>query len=374
MILVINSGSATLKFSVFDKNLNEVFAGIVERIGLRDSFLEYDFQKVFFQLGIENHQAAFKIVIEKNKEKGFKIDLVGHRVVHGGEDFLKPTLITKKVLEKLEEFNKLAPLHNPINISCIKASMKLLPKIKNAAVFDTAFHTTMPNYAFTYAIPLEFYKKHNIRRFGFHGISHEYVCHEAAKKLKKPLSKLNLISCHLGSGCSITAVEKGKSIDTSMGFTPLEGLMMSTRSGDLDPAVVFYLHNELKMPIEKINELLNEKSGVLGISGFKDMREVLSAVGYKFKDFKTGKIFTDQEKKNCKLALSMFINRIAKYIGSYFVELKKVDAIIFTGGIGERNADIRNLILKEIKCLGKIKSLVIPANEELMIAKSIVDL
>ena len=370
MILVINSGSATLKFSVFDKKLKKIFSGIVERIGLLDSFFAFGEEKVFYKKGIQNHELAFKIVLEKISEKGFEINLVGHRVVHGGVEFTKPTLITPKVLKSLEKYNKLAPLHNPVNISCIKASMKLLPKIKNFAVFDTSFHSTIPDYAYNYALPYELCQKNHIRRYGFHGISHQYVCLKAAEKLKKPLSELNLISCHLGSGASITAVKNGKSVDTSMGFTPLEGLIMSTRSGDLDSAIIFYLNKELGLTFPEIEEMLNYKSGILGISGFKDMRDVLVRAGFKVEDFLEVKA-TKEEKERCELALKMFVYRIVKYVGAYFAVLGKVDAIIFTGGIGERNLDIREKILHGLKGLGKIRHFVIETNEELMIAKEI---
>ncbi len=375
-ILVINSGSATLKFKVFDfGNLKEAASGVVERIGLGGSFLEFKISgrelKIF--RAVKNHEEAFKLVLEQlSKISNLKseITLVGHRVVHGGEEFTKPTIITPAVLKKISKYDKLSPLHNPANLMGIRACGKLLPGAKNVAVFDTGFYSTLPDFAYTYALPIDFYKKHKIRRYGFHGISHEYVANEAAKILKKPLAKLNLITCHLGSGASITAICGGRAVDTSMGFTPLEGLVMSTRSGDLDPAIPLYLIRELKIKPEEVDNILNKKSGMLGLSGFSDMRDVLLAAGYKVANFKSKKV-SAEKKELAKLALQVFIYRVKKYLGAYGAVLGRVDAIVFTAGIGERNKIVRALIMKDMKIFGSPRVLAIPTNEELMIAKKI---
>jgi acetate kinase len=375
-ILVINSGSATLKFKVFDfVNLKEIMSGIVERIGLPGSFVESKIknQKLKHGCVAHNHEEALKVAlgeIENYKLKIENFSLVGHRVVHGGEEFTKPTLVTKETLKKLAKYDKLSPLHNPANLMGIRACQKLLPRAKNIAVFDTGFYRTLPDYVYTYAIPIDFYKKHAIRRYGFHGISHEYVAYEAARILKKPLAKLNLITCHLGSGASVTAIRGGRAVDTSMGFTPLEGLAMSTRSGDLDPAIPLYLIRELKITPQEVDNILNKKSGLLGLSGLADMREVLVAAGYRVAGFK-GKKVGAEKKKLAKLALQIFVYRVKKYIGAYEAILGKVDAVVFTAGIGERNKTVRDLIVKDIKIFGPPKILAIPTNEELMIAKKI---
>jgi len=363
-ILVINAGSATLKFKIFDlADLKLIKEGIVERIGLMGSFIEIDNKKEIYE--VENHEQAFKLIVSKIIDLKDNIVLISHRIVHGGEEFTKPVLLTKKILNRLSNYNKLAPLHNPVNLSCIKASMKYLPSIPDAAVFDTAFFRTLPDYAYLYALPLN-YQRHKIRRYGFHGISHEYVAEQAALQLKKPLNQLNLITCHLGSGCSITAIKDGQAIDTSMGFTPLEGLVMSTRSGSIDPAIPLYLIRKLKMTEEEVNGLLNKHSGLFGLSGFWDMREILIKAGYAVPSFKLKGKTTKREKEICKLTINLFIYNIKKYLGAYAAILGKVDALIFTAGIGERSSIIRQLILKG---LPKYKALVIPTNEELMIAK-----
>ena len=364
-ILIINAGSATLKFKIFNfSDLKLVKGGIVERIGLMGSFIEFEGKKEINE--VENHEEAFKLVISKIGDLKDKIVLVGHRVVHGGGKYNEPVLINKSILKNLKKFNILAPLHNPVNLKCISASQKYLPDTPDVAVFDTAFYKTLPAHAYIYAIPLKFYKKYKIRRYGFHGISHEYVAEQAALKLKKPLNQLNLITCHLGSGCSITAIKSGQAIDTSMGFTPLEGLVMSTRSGSIDPAIPLYLIRKLKMTEDEVNSLLNKHSGLFGLSGLMDMREILKKAGYKVPGFKFKDKTSQREKEICKLTINLFIYNIKKYLGAYTAILGKVDALIFTAGIGERSSVIRNLILKG---LAKYKTLVIPTNEELMIAK-----
>ncbi|MFH1226232.1 MAG: acetate/propionate family kinase, partial [bacterium] len=290
----------------------------------------------------------------------------GHRVVHGGEEFIKPTLITPSVLNRLAKYNQLAPLHNPVNLACLKVCQQELRGVKNIAVFDTAFYQTVPDYIYLYALPLEYYQKYKIRRYGFHGLAHQSASEEAARTLNKKLNQLNLVTCHLGSGSSITAIKKGQALDTTMGFTPLEGLTMSSRAGDLDAMVPLYLMKELKMNLAEIIDLLNKQSGLLGIAGVKDMREVLSAAGYKIIGFKSRKKIN---KKSAKLALRMFVYDAQRYINSYLGLLGGADAIVFTGGIGERSSIIRQLIMNGIKWPVKIKTLVITADEELLIAR-----
>ncbi|MCX6740288.1 MAG: acetate/propionate family kinase [Candidatus Parcubacteria bacterium] len=363
-ILVINAGSATLKFKIFNfSDLKLVREGIVERIGLMNSFIKIGDKKDINE--VETHEQAFRLMVSKIEDLKPKIVLVGHRVVHGGEEFTKPALISQKLLTKLEANNKLAPLHNPVGISCIKASQKYLARAADVAVFDTAFYQTLPKHAYIYAIPLSYYQRYKIRRYGFHGISHQYVAEQTALKLKKPLSKLNLITCHLGSGCSITAIKNGKAIDTSMGFTPLEGLVMSTRCGSIDPAIPLYLMRRLKMSEDEVNDLLNKRSGLFGLSGSLDMREILVKAGYAVKDFKIAKKVSKKEKEIARLTLDIFIYNIKKYIGAYSVILGKVDALAFTAGIGERSEIVRSLILKD---LPKFKVVVVPTNEEKLIA------
>ena len=367
--LIINAGSSSLKFKIFNENYTEIASGLVEKIGLPGSFFDWKINKTKGKLKsvVNDHQSAINLILKFLQQKNFDlsaINKVGHRVVHGAEEFVEPTLLTNEIIKKIAKYNKLAPLHNPNNLSGVRACLKLFPKAKNYAVFDTAFHSTLPEYAYLYPLPLSIYKKYAVRRYGFHGISHQYVSLKAIKELKN--KNANLIVCHLGSGCSISAVKKGKSIDTSMGFTPLEGLMMSSRSGDIDPAIVLYLQTQGMTPAE-IDELLNKKSGLKGVSGLKDMREIMIGCGYKIKSYNSTVKWTAKKKKLAQLALQMFVYRVRKYIGAYSLILGKVDAIIFTAGIGERNADVRNLIMKNIKT----KSLVVPTNEELMIAKLI---
>jgi len=364
-ILVINAGSATLKFKVFELvSLKLVKQGIVERIGLMNSFIVINDLKEINE--VETHEQAFRLVISKLADIKDQIGLVGHRVVHGGEDFTKPTVINKKVLKKLRKYNKLAPLHNPVSLGCIKASDKYLKNIPDIAVFDTSFYQTLPKHAYIYAIPLKYYQRFKVRKYGFHGISHQYVAQEAARILNKPLSKLNLITCHLGSGCSITAIKKGQAIDTSMGFTPLEGLVMSTRSGSIDPAIPLYLMRKTKMTEDEINRLLNQRSGLFGLSGAMDMREILTRAGYQVKDFQYKGRITKREKEIANLTLDIFAYKIKKYIGAYSTILGKVDGLVFTGGIGSRSPIIRKLILKD---LPKFKDFTVTTNEELMIAQ-----
>ncbi|HJV32750.1 MAG TPA: acetate kinase [Patescibacteria group bacterium] len=360
MILVINSGSSSLKFKLFDPKRKPLVAGIVERIGLDKPFLAYanggKEEKTTFD-AVPDHAAALKRVTAAIASLGYDlggIRAVGHRVVHGGTAFTAPTKVDAKVIAKLKEYYKLAPLHNPPNVMGIEAVSSALPGVPNVAVFDTAFHSTLPEEAYMYALPYELYEKHGIRKYGFHGISHEYVAGEAARLLKKPLKKLKLVTCHLGSGASITAVKHGKAVDTSMGFTPLEGLTMSTRCGDIDPEIPIWLIRELKMTPDQVDDLMNRKSGTLGVSGYKDMRDVIEGV-------KKGE-------KRSKLALAMFVYDVVRYIGQYMAVMGGCDAVVFTAGVGERSEAIRRMVMKPFAAY-KLKHLVVPTDEEGSIAR-----
>ena len=393
-ILVINCGSSSLKYQFIDIKDESVLAkGLVERIGIDGSVLKHEkigMEKQTITADMPNHEVALKLVMDAliNDKHGvikdFKeIDAVGHRVVHGGEDFANSVLIDDKVMKSIEDCIDLAPLHNPPNIIGIKACQKLLPGVKMVAVFDTAFHQTMPDYAYMYAIPYEYYEKYKIRRYGFHGTSHRFVSKRASELMGKKIDQCNIITCHLGNGASLAAIKNGKTIDTSMGFTPLEGLIMGTRSGDIDPAVIPFLSEKEKMSIKEIDTLLNKKSGVLGVSG----------VSSDFRD-----IEGEAEKGNdrARLALDMFHTRVKKYIGAYMAELEGVDAIVFTAGLGENSAESREEICKGLESLGieidvdankvrgkeqliskkdsKIKIYVIPTNEELVIARDTLEI
>jgi acetate kinase len=361
-VLVINSGSSSIKYRLFDfcangKNSSSrhrlLCKGLIEKIGQAGS-------------AVKNHKEGIQAILSdlsSNKEARLQnlneIFAIGHRVVHGGVTFKKPTIITDEVIAKIRECFELAPLHNPANLAGIEACKELLPSVKQVAIFDTAFHQSIPEYAYIYGLPYEYYEKYNLRKFGFHGTSHQYVAHEAARILKKPLTRLKLITCHLGNGCSIAAVKYGKSVDTSMGFTPLEGLVMGTRCGDIDPASVIFLADKEKTSLEEIDKVLNYKSGLKGISGLSnDMREIRKAV--------------NEGHRRAKLALDIFVYRVKKYIGSYIAALGGVDAIVFTAGIGENEKGVRKAILKGLFNFldrKKVEVLIIPTNEELMIAK-----
>lgn len=337
-ILVLNSGSSSIKYKLFDisdakeKLLDK---GLVERIGDK----------------IPSHKEGLKLILDRIK---IDIDAVGHRVVHGGDAFKESVLIDEKVIKAIEYFSELAPLHNPPALLTLSESRKMLSDIPHVAVFDTAFFQTIPAHAYLYAIPYRFYEKYKVRRYGFHGTSHRYVAHQAAKVLKKPAAGLKIITCHLGNGCSMAAVKNGKAIDTSMGFTPLEGLVMGTRSGDLDPAIVSYIMEKENIQVSKMMELLNKESGLLGLSGISnDMREITREAG---------------RNKRAKLALGVFVYRIKKYIGSYRGIMGGVDAVVFTGGIGENQPSLIKKICKGT-VPAKTRTLVIPTDEELMIAR-----
>ena len=341
-ILVINSGSSSIKYKLFDMPQEKLLkGGLIEHIGERGS-------------KIHNHYTGLKMILAGIHS----VKAVGHRVVHGGEKFERPAIIDKIVIQKIRDCAEIAPLHNPANLQGILACKKLLPGVRQVAIFDTAFHQTLPDYAYIYGLAFEYYKKYGIRKYGFHGTSHEYVAREAARILKKPLSKLKIITCHLGNGCSITAVDKGKSIDTSMGFTPLEGLVMGTRCGDIDPALVTYIMHKKKYSINRIDNILNKESGLKGISGISNDMRILAAKQ------KAGN-------KRAKLARDIFVYRIKKYIGAYMSIMNGCDCLVFTAGIGENQKGIRDKICKGIFSYLKKspKVLVIPTNEELMIVR-----
>ena len=369
LILVINCGSSSVKYDLYniDGESRDLCRGVVERIGADSSTLTHE---ALGKDGIKNnvdcrdHHKAIEIIKEAlvDREIGVLSDVsevkgVGHRVVHGGEEFTESTLINDDVLRSIDKFSELAPLHNPPSMEGIKGCMKIFPDIPHVAVFDTAFHHSMEEKAFCYGIPYEYYEKYGIRRYGFHGTSHRYVSFKAAEELGKSSEEVNLITVHLGNGCSMAAVLKGKSIDTSMGFTPLEGLLMGTRTGDLDPAVVMFLMEKENLSPEEINDILNKESGLLGVSGVSnDMRDIIKAL--------------TEGNGRAKLAYDIFVYRIKKYIGSYAAALGRVDAVVFTAGIGENVPEIKDSIEKDLKSLlGDTKFLIIGTNEELLIAQ-----
>jgi len=346
-ILVINSGSTSLKYKVFTQrrgaaaSLRELDSGYIENIGSKGQ--------------VKDHEQAFKSVLGSIDDLE-SIQAVGHRVVHGGEEFIKPTVINKQNLRRLEKYNKLAPLHNPANIQGIKACFKLLPGTINIAVFDTSFYQSLPEEAYRYALPEKYYKKYGIRRYGFHGISHQYVVNQAQGRGKK----LKAISCHLGGGCSVTASKGGRAIDTSMGFTPLEGLMMMSRSGDLDPGVVTFLQREAGLSTKAVDELLNYQSGVLGVAGEKDWLKLLQKMR--------------QGNKKAKLAFDMFCYRVKKYIGAYQAVLGGLDTLIFTGAVGSGDPATRRRICAGLPFLKGVKVVAVETNEELAIVKEVAKL
>ena len=393
-VLVINCGSSSLKYQILDMtNESLLCKGLVERIGMDGSVITHEKigqDKVKTEVPMNDHKDAIEQVLAavQNAEYGVvksmdEIGAVGHRVVHAGEKFAKSVLITEEVKKALEECVELAPLHNPPNLLGIAACEALMPGTPMVAVFDTAFHQTMPAESYIYAIPYEYYEKYGIRRYGFHGTSHKYVAERAAKMLNTHLDELKLITCHLGNGASVSAIKRGKCIDTSMGFTPLEGLAMGTRSGDIDPAIVTYIRQKENLPQGKANDILNKKSGVLGISGVSsDFRDLEAAL--------------EEGNERAALALKVFAHKVRHYIGAYIAEMNGVDAIIFTAGVGENDIYMRELICDNLGQLGikldpvknkvrgketiisaddaKVKLLLIPTNEELMIARDTFDI
>ncbi|MBC6975434.1 acetate kinase [Bacillus sp. Xin] len=390
-IIAINAGSSSLKFQLFEMPSETVLTkGLVERIGLEDSIftITVNGEKQKEVTNIPDHAVAVNMLLNKLTENGIvksldEIGGIGHRVVHGGEKFADSVLITDQVLADIEDLSDLAPLHNPANIVGIKAFQEVLPNVPAVAVFDTAFHQTMPESAFLYSLPYEYYEKYGIRKYGFHGTSHKYVTERAAELLGRPLENLRLLSCHLGNGASIAAVEGGKSIDTSMGFTPLAGVTMGTRSGNLDPALIPYIMEKTGQSVEEVLNVLNKKSGMLGLSGFSsDLRDIEQA--------------EEEGNHRAEVALEVFVERIHKYIGSYAARMKGVDAIIFTAGIGENSALIRERVLEGLEFMGvyfdpkrndirgeeafisfphsPVKIIVIPTDEEVMIARDVLRL
>lgn len=387
-ILVLNSGSSSLKYQLINMENEEVLAkGNFERIGQDNSFLTHTVrnEKLKFEKPVKNHEEAIKFVLDclLSKEHGVisepsEIDAIGHRIVHGGEKFTKPVIITDEVLKGIEECVDLAPLHNPAAILGINACRNVMPGKINVAAFDTSFHQTMPEKAYIYPIPYEYYEKYKIRRYGFHGISHQYVSNRVAQIIGKKVEELKIVNCHLGQGASICAIKDGKSIDTSMGFTPLGGIPMGSRSGDLDPSVVTYLAKNENLTPQEMSEILNKKSGLFGISGVSvDFRDVQSAA--------------ENGDKRAKLAIDNFAYIVAQYIAKYAVSLGGIDVISFTAGIGEKGRAARTKICEYLKFLGveideekndtktdetkistensKIAVYVVPTNEELLIAR-----
>ncbi|OGL74650.1 hypothetical protein A3C96_04355 [Candidatus Uhrbacteria bacterium RIFCSPHIGHO2_02_FULL_60_10] len=376
MILVINSGSSSLKFKVYDDRLKELAGGIVERIGLDKPFLDFRLtgqekqHEEFAEMA--DHTAALAAALGAMKLGGLapdKIKTVGHRVVHGGEEFVAPTVIDAASLARLETYNLLAPLHNPPNLAGIKSCLVQLPQARNVAVFDTAFYRTLPPMAYLYALPRELHEKHKIRKYGFHGISHAYVVGQAAKLLKRPVKLLKLVSCHIGSGASVTAVKGGRAVDTTMGFTPLEGLTMSTRCGDIDPAIPLYLIRTLGWDAAQVDDVLNKKSGMLGLTGHKDMRDVLARTAWRGTGVEQVAPEDEAERDRCRTAIDVFCYDVARYVGQFSAIMGGVDAVIFTAGVGERNKFLRDRIMGMVKLPGRPKVMVIPTDEELMIAK-----
>ncbi|MCJ8320496.1 MAG: acetate kinase [Colwellia sp.] len=392
-VLVINCGSSSVKFSLINPTTgNTMLNAIAERLNSPQAILKITLlnsgsveNKQFTEQFIESpnsHKKAIELLVEFLKQKHLisQIQAIGHRVVHGGEIYCQPTLITNNVVDNIDKLSQLAPLHNPANVIGIKAARLAFKSLPQFAVFDTAFHQSMPEKAYLYGIPYKLYQENGIRRYGFHGTSHYYVANTTAELINKPLNECNFISAHLGNGCSVTAIKNGKSVDTSMGFTPLEGVMMGTRSGDIDPGIIFYLVEQLNYTIEQVNKLLNKKSGLLGLSGISnDCRTLEYAM-------------LEKGDKQAELALNIFCYRIAKAIASFSASLQSIDGLIFTGGIGENSSYVRSNILAHLTLLnfsidqeknlqikgGKSGSIsksnscscwVIPTNEEWVIAK-----
>ncbi|MGO4107524.1 acetate/propionate family kinase [Paenibacillus sp. YAF4_2] len=389
-VLVINAGSSSLKYQLYNMETEEVLAsGRVERIGMDSSIVTHESpgkSDVTQVSEILDHVTAVKKVVDMliHPEHGAvksmeEIDAVGHRVVHGGEVFRSSALVTADVKQEIRKLFDLAPLHNPAHMMGITAVEANMPNVPQVVVFDTAFHQSMPNTSYLYPIPKVLYRRHKVRRYGFHGTSHQYVSQQAADFLGKPLESLKMISCHIGNGASCTAILDGKSFDTSMGMTPLEGLMMGTRSGDLDPAIVPYVMNKEDLTLNEVNSMLNKHSGLLAISGISsDMREIVEAMG--------------EGDTNAKLAFDMYTYRVRKYIGAYAAAMNGVDIILFTAGVGENSNVLRKAVCEGISFLGveldeernnvrskevrqistdisRVKVLVVPTNEELLIAR-----
>lgn len=390
-VLVVNSGSSSIKYQIIDMETEELRAiGLIERIGTDHGIVNHTDpggQKHTAERAIPDHVAGFKAMIDACAEFGpnlpeLGIVAVGHRAVQGGSRFIAPTIIDEAVIQTVEELSSLAPLHNPPNLLGIRAARETFPDIPHVAIFDTAFHQTMPPEAYTYAIDTEVAAQFSIRRYGFHGTSHKYVSELAAAYLQMPLEDVNVIVLHIGNGASATAVRGGKSIDTSMGMTPIEGLMMGTRSGDIDPGILFHLHRQGGMSIDELDNLLNRRSGLLGMTGSSDMRDVLAAA--------------ERSEAAAELALKTYCHRLKSYVGAYYAHLGRVDAIAFTAGVGENVPEIREGTLSGLEHLGirldlnanrdrghgiraistpdsDVTVLIIPTNEELEIARQTVE-
>ena len=389
-VFVINCGSSSIKYQLFDMTDESVLAkGLLERLGTSQVNLQHEGKngKVEPKCSAKNHKEGLGLILESLVHEQYgvidnieQIEVVGHRVVHGGEQFSGAVRIDEKVGEAIKDCVQLAPLHNPPNLAGITAAQESLPNAVQVAVFDTAFHSTLTKQAFIYALPYEWYKKYGIRRYGFHGTSHQYVAGRAAEMIGRGLNELNLITAHLGNGCSITAIRAGESVDHSMGLTPAEGLVMGTRGGDMDPAIIFHLAAKSGMSLEEINKALQQESGLLGISGLSnDMRDIIQAA--------------KEGNGRARLALEVFAHRLKKYIGAYTAVLGKVDGLVFTGGIGENSVPVRQMAVEGLSGLGMqldqkanetvppgqeceisasdsaVKIMVIPTNEELLIGR-----
>lgn len=388
-VLVLNCGSSSIKYKLYDMNgQKELASGGIEKIGLPDSFLKFtlsDGSKQVITQEIKEHTAGIELILKTLTDAKYgaiksldQIDAVGHRVVHGGDKFCSSVVINQEVIDKIEECVDLAPLHNPANLKGIYAIQKILPKVPQVAVFDTSFHQTMPSYAYIYALPYDYYEKYGVRRYGFHGTSHRYVAKRGCEFLGLDLENSRIITAHIGNGGSITAIKNGKSIDTSMGMTPVEGLMMGSRSGSVDPGVLTYLMEKENLSTQQINDIINKKSGLVGVSGVSsDMRDIENAI--------------EQGNERARLAMDMYFYYILKYISGYIAVLGGVDAIIFTGGVGENQPIMRKYVCDSLAFLGvdfnnelndrikgreteltfpnsKVRVAVIPTNEELAIA------
>ena len=389
-ILVLNCGSSSVKYKLIELSGNEqniLAEGGVEKIGLPDSFLKFKYngEKVTINASMPNHNVAIRIILDNLTSEKYgciknfdEIEAVGHRLVHGGEKFNSSVLINDEVIAKVKECYDLAPLHNPVNIAGVDAISEILPDVPQVGVFDTAFHQTMPSYAYMYGLPYEMYEKYGVRRYGFHGTSHRYVSRRACEFLGLEYEKQRIITCHIGNGGSITAIKDGKSVDTSMGMTPVEGLIMGTRCGDVDPGALLYIQQKEHLDHEGMQALINKKSGVAGLTGVSsDMRDIEKAV--------------EEGNERAIMALNMYEYRITKYIGAYTAALDGVDVIVFTGGVGENQTGTRERICKQLAFLGiefdveknktrgeeielstpnsKVRVVVIPTDEEYMIAR-----
>ncbi|MBX0359043.1 acetate kinase [Halobacillus sp. Nhm2S1] len=389
-ILAINAGSSSLKFQLIEMPEETVITkGLVERIGLNDAVftIEFNDEKDETVTDIPDHGEAVKMLLDKLTANGIidsldEINGVGHRVVHGGERFSESVLITDEVIQEIEEVSDLAPLHNPANLTGINAFREVLPNVPHVAVFDTAFHQSMPEQSYLYSLPYEYYEDYGIRKYGFHGTSHKYVSERAAEMLGRPVEELRLLSCHLGNGASIAAIEGGKSIDTSMGFTPLAGVTMGTRSGNIDPALIPFIMEKTGKTANEVMNVLNKESGMLALSGFSsDLRDIEKRA--------------EDGDERAELALEVFAARIHKYIGSYAARMHGIDGIIFTAGVGENSVAMRERVLKGLEFMGvywdpalnkvrgkeafvnyphsPVKVMIIPTNEEVMIARDTVE-